>query len=194
MRTMIAALTTLAIAVGVAACGSGSSTTSAAPSSNASASQSGSGSATGAYGPATARTRRLGTKAEKALNQMATAAGRLATGNSQSENQARALLAQAQTRSHQIAQTAQRKLAPTNPARTLIVQATDRAAKTAGTLRTMKINGQTQRTLQQAQTTLSNLAGEIGLIRAQPGQANVAKITGSLQSLAREVTGMAGSS
>lgn len=210
MKTLSATLVTLAAAAAVSACGSGNSTTASSsaaspapsPTSTSAASASGSASTTvpgtttqtgsgsagsGTY--STAATRRLGARAQHVLTQIAAATGQLATGNSSSEQRARATLAQAQTKADQLSATASAKLAATNPARPLIVNASRQAATTAGQLRTMKVTSQDRQTLKKTQASLSTLAGELGLVRLAPQRATMTQITGTLKSLAHDVTG-----
>lgn len=197
MKRLGIPLIAVAMAATIAACGSGTSGTAAATATTSSqtTSASATGGATGgqtsasasASGQASVSAHALAIRARGILDRMSAAAGQLATGNSANEAKARSELAQLQTQSNQLATSAQSQLPASSPARPVLAQAGHAAAAAAGHLRTMKVTPAARGRLTQAQSTLSQLAAQVGKLGSPSQKANLGGIAGSILKLGTEL-------
>lgn len=181
MIKVLSPLLALAMGVSIAACGSGTSTTAtgAAATSSSSATSAASGAAAGAK----ASTHQLATQTQQLLQRLSAQAGVLATGNSTRDQQARRTLQQLHARANSLAAQADKKLAPTNPARIIIAQADRQAGTAAADLQHSTSSPATRSRMRQAQASLSKLAAQVGQVRLEIQKANLDKINSDLQSI-----------
>lgn len=192
MRRLAIPLSAAALSIGIAACGtSGGSTTTAGT--TAPSKQVAPASGTTTTSGANRRTEQFAAKTQRTIQQIAAASGQLATGHSTSEQMARATLGRLQRQAQHISASARTTLAPSNPARPLLVQIATQASNAAGRLRGARVTPTTKSTFLRAERNLDSLARSIGQVRPQLAQANLATITSDLQSLARRL-GLTGSS
>lgn len=180
MKAIACALTALMLGVGIAACGSSnSSTTSSAPSSQTTTHAVAQGKAQGA---------RLMSDLGGVVSQMATSTGKLASGNSSSEQAARTNLARLQRKASGLAARANQQLPAGSPAQTLVSQISTQVSTDASKLRGKKVTPSDRQTLRSAQVTLNGLSGQINKAARNLKAASAPTIAQDVERLAHELT------
>jgi hypothetical protein len=139
----------------------------------------------------TSAARQLEAQAQHLISRWATLSGQLVSSNRPSQQQARDQLAQLQRQLQAVSTQASRQLAGNDPARRIIVQSTQRAARAAKALEREMQSAGTQTTLTQLQNTLAGLSSDIGHLRAGVTPASTSKVLDGLQALEQQL--MAGS-
>ena len=132
--------------------------------------------------------RQLEGQAQHLMSRLATLSEQVASSNRPSQPHARAEFAQRQSRLQSVATRASDQLAGNDPARRIIVQSTQRAARDTQRLKQKMHSADMDRTLTKLKNTLGGLSSDIGRLRAGLAPASTSKMLTGLRDLEQQLT------
>lgn len=189
-KNLPALLAAAGLAVGVAACGSSASGATNAGSASGTASTTTANTPTPSGGQTTTAVRqgkteaaRLTAGAQTLLSRLAADTGQLASGNSATASQGRRSLAAVHAQALALAARANRSLAAGTPARIVVVQAADEAAKLTTHLQSYGSYGGHRAALQRVQHALSRMSQDLGQLGSNISATSISRIAKDAQSL-----------